>query len=179
MAEDWKDEVRRRLVGDPDARLQLGHVLSEDDLPDFPCVLPWHRLEISTVGIAGPCCADFQGDQKREARPLDVSALWQGPRMRAFRDAMSNPAQTICAAHCPVLAGRSQPPSRFRLTGGPEPFVEHQIALAESMLAGSEDAGSHPVDLMFPPPTFCNYDCLMCNWGEDGTLDDERGRHRR
>lgn len=175
MAEDWKDEARRRLVGDANARLELGHLICEDELPNIPCVLPWHRLEISTVGIVGPCCADFQGDQRRESRPLDITALWQGDRMRAFREAMFNPAQTICAAHCPVLAGRSHPPARFRFTGGPEAFVEHQIALAESMLAGSEDAGSHPVDLMFPPTTFCNYDCLMCNWGEDGTLDDELG----
>ena len=128
---------------------------------------------MSTRRLAGPCCADYQA-HPHLARAPDVAALWNGPAQRAFRRALAGEGHpATCLSTCPILAGGSHTPDRFVLRGGTAAFVDHQIEVAEDLLAGRETVRGGPLELELPPTTFCNYDCLMCEWGDEGTLEDE------
>ena len=169
----WRERARSTLTNRPSARARLTELGVEPERR-IACTLPWTRLELSTSGFAGPCCSDYQAAPASFARPVDVDELWNGEPMRAFRRALADarPEKT-CRPTCPVLSGRRYPLADLTLRGGSAPFVEHQLDVAEDLLSGSDLVRGGPLDLLFPPTTFCNYDCLMCEWGELGTLDDE------
>ena len=106
-----------------------------------------------------------------------LGEYWNGPMMRGFRRAMAKgPPIAPCKASCPYLRGGTEAPSTVPLFGGAEAFVEREIALVDDMLQGREEVRGGPLKVSFTTTTYCNYDCLMCSYGEVGSLDDELQR---
>lgn len=173
---DWKSALRRTLLDRPRARLRLAELLPPSALPDVACVLPWTSLEYGTALLHGPCCSDFQARPAPEPGVEDTPlARWRSPAMRAFRRAMAGDGHpSTCRPSCPRLAGRSDAISALELHGGPAAFVDNQVRLVEDLLAGRSEPEATPLGVTFPTTSFCNYDCLMCRFGEEGTLADER-----
>ena len=169
----WKARARARLVGQPRQRLRVSELLDVAGGP--PCVLPWTRLEVSTRRLLGPCCPDYQAAPTAAPDPLDLGAAWNGAQMRAFRRALGGAGRVhdTCRQSCPILQGGRESTGEMRLVGGSAAFVDNQLLALEDVLAGREHASAAPLELMVVPTTFCNYNCLMCEWGEEGTLDDE------
>lgn len=171
-SEHWRESVRTRLVDQPRRRLRLGEVINAHDLPRRECVLPWTRMELSTRRFLGPCCADYQVAPARAE--ADLANQWNGSVQRAFRRALAGPGHPkTCRKSCPTLQSGRERLSEMQLWGGAASFVDNQIAVVDDVLAGRENSLGKPLELMLPPTTYCNYDCLMCEWGEVGTLDDE------
>lgn len=170
----WRERARAALVDRRRAGLRLDAFLDDASLPPWPCVEPWTRLEFSTSRHAGPCCVDYQMDPRPLVEGTPLGELWGGPVMRGFRRAMvSGALGAHCCPSCPVLAGAAQVPGRIELRGGPEAFVEAQLDLVDEILRGAESPSRGPLVVCFPTTTWCNYDCLMCDFGETGTLADE------
>lgn len=169
-AGDWEARARS-LVGGSET-LALRELLGADALPERRCVLPWVQLELGMHQQYGPCCSDFQAQRARsDAAPL---ALFQSDVMQAFRAALAGPDHpATCRTSCPKLAGRSEAIDTFVFHGGPAAFVENQIRIARALLDGGEPLDATPLSITFPTTSYCNYDCLMCRFGEEGTLEDE------
>ena len=53
-------------------------------------------------------------------------------------------------------------------------MVENELRTACSMLDGESEMQAIPVAFNIATTSFCNYDCLMCNCGTTGTLEDEK-----
>ncbi|NOZ01942.1 MAG: radical SAM protein, partial [Deltaproteobacteria bacterium] len=169
---DWESRLRMLLDGRPDAKVRIGDLLP--DLEDWPCVLPWTRLELHEGGSFGPCCSDYMAVRSGPFDPADPAASWHSDLMRDFRKAMvSGDASPTCRSTCPVLAGGGFKAADIIFRGGPKEAVENAVRLSRGLLEGRVDADWAPLDLAFSVTSFCNYDCLMCDCGQRGTLDDE------
>ena len=174
MTTGWQHAARLRLTGRGDVHLRLGELIPASELPPWPCYLPWIRLEISTARLVGPCCSDYQVAPFRRDGSIELGEMWNAPELQAFRRNMSSGGHlTSCRTTCPVLAGATARVPDLVLRGGTAAFVEHEIAATQAMLDGELELRTWPLDVTFPPTTYCNYDCLMCEWGEMGTLADE------
>lgn len=190
-APTWAEKARWLLAGWPGESVTLGELMEDSELPPWPCHLPWSRLELGDGGNpAGPCCASYQEGTRRDtfvpgsalAAPLGIrdqaetpDALWNGPRMQAFRREMTHPGPpSTCRRDCPVLLGGTHRPAAMILWGGPASSVESQIALVEDMAAGRTVARRPPQSLCVATTSYCNYDCIMCGFGEHGSLADEK-----
>lgn len=172
LASDWHDEARR-LLTDADAVVPITRFLSAEALPRRDCILPWVRLELGMEDRFGPCCSDFQTATARGGGGLLES--WRSPAMQAFRRALRSPGHPVtCGASCPRLVGRSDALETLLLHGGPRSLVDNQLCAVDDLLVGAEQPTATPLVVCFVATTFCNYDCLMCRCGADGTLDDER-----
>ncbi len=166
------DSAFATLVGHPERSLRVADWLDAEVLDARPCTLPWTRLELGFGGQVGPCCSDFQAAPRRAQGSL--LQLWQADVLRAFRRALSTSAPPVtCAASCPRLIGRSDALDRLQLRGGPAAFVKNQRLALDAIVAGEETPLGTPLELLFSTTSYCNYDCLMCHFGEEGTLDDE------
>lgn len=176
-ARPWRDRAREVLLGHPDAVLELREVIPPATLPPRPCVLPWTRLEMSPSGEFGPCCSDYQATPTRAPRDASPQALWQGEALAAFRRALASPAAppSTCRVSCALRAAGVTALSQLKLRGGPAPWVDAQLAAVEDAMEGQTAPRSPPLALMIAPTTYCNFDCLMCHYGEEGTLEDELG----
>ncbi len=171
----WQDRVRWLLTGRPEVRLPLNRLVSEADLPDIPCTRPWTRLEYHDGGTFGPCCADYMNG--RHFVPAGASSLdlWRSDLLRWYRsEVLRSDRPAGCHTSCPVLAGRLEPPARLVLRGGTEAVVENQVRMVEALLDRRTDADWMPTSLCVPVTSFCNYDCLMCECGRVGTLEDQK-----
>ncbi|NOY92266.1 MAG: radical SAM protein [Deltaproteobacteria bacterium] len=170
--EDWRRRARALLVDHPRGHLRVGDLIDHAELPRRDCVLPWTRLELSTRRFLGPCCADFQREPVRVGGSF--ADAWNGSVQRSFRRALSRAGHPeTCRESCPTLRSGRERLAEMQLRGGSAPFVENQLMVLEDLLEGREQVRGQPLELMVPPTTFCNYDCLMCEWGEVGTLEDE------
>lgn len=171
----WKDRARWLLVGRPEVRIPLTRLVAEADLPDIPCTRPWTRLEYHDGGTFGPCCADYMNGRHFVPAGASTLELWRSDLLKRYRLEMlrfSHPPG--CRTSCPVLAGRLEPPARLTLRGGDEATVENQFRIVDALLARCVDADWLPTSICVPVTSFCNYDCLMCECGEVGTLDDQK-----
>lgn len=169
----WRERLRGMLLGRPDAVVTLREALTPDELPPWPCALPWTRLELNTR-TAGPCCSDYQTKPAPWRPAHGLASLWNGLALRAFRRALTgSPPYGPCRASCPTLVGRAEDPGAVRVFGGDEAFVAREIELLEDLFEGREVMRGGPLKLSFTTTTYCNYDCLMCSYGELGTLADE------
>lgn len=174
---DWRARVRHELIGRPHA-LRLDQLLPAGEIPSYGCMLPWVRLEISPSAMFAPCCIDYPARHHLvDLEHSTIPAIWNGDAMRAFRRAMLHGGQPeTCRETCVTLISGRERAQHLSILGGPEAFVESQIRRVEDVLAGREEARSGPLEFIFSPTTYCNYDCLMCAYGETGTLGDELQR---
>lgn len=160
------------LVDRPGRSLRVAEFSSADLIAARPCVVPWTRLELGFAQQVGPCCADFQVQpQTATGPPLD---LWQSAPLRGFRRALASPGHpATCRRSCPRLAGRSDALDSLVLRGGTRAFVDNQRLALSAIIAGDERPRNTPLELVVSTTSHCNYDCLMCHFGQEGSLSDE------
>lgn len=171
----WPDRARALLVGHPTAQIALADLVRAEELPAIPCTRPWTRLELHDGGTFGPCCADDMAG--RHFLPPDASptALWRDDLLRQYRAQMLSGGHPAgCRPTCPVLRSGREAANRLVLRGGSARAVENRIRMAQAILAGRLDLDHGPASLGIPVTSYCNYDCLMCECGERGTLADQR-----
>ncbi len=173
----WQDIARTLLTDRPEVRFPLHRLVPEESLPRIPCTRPWTRLELHDGGTYGPCCADYMDGRHFVPPRAGPGDLWQSDLLRRYRAAMIAPGHPEgCRTTCPVLRGRQETPDRLVLRGGRPEAVENQIRCVEALLEGRLDPSHTPLSFCVPVTSFCNYDCLMCECGEKGTLEDQRSR---
>jgi MoaA/NifB/PqqE/SkfB family radical SAM enzyme len=172
-ATPWAERLRERLVDRPRAVVTLRDVLAPEELPPWPCALPWTRFEVNHRTF-GPCCSDYQTRPAPYRAGQGLSELWNASALRAFRRALTGAAPYApCRASCPTLMGRAEDPGAVRVFGGDEAFVAREVAMLTELFEGREVMQAGPLKVSFTTTTYCNYDCLMCSYGEVGTLADE------
>jgi len=173
----WQDIARVLMTDRPEVRFPLVRLIPQEALPRIPCTRPWTRLELHDGGTFGPCCADYMDGRHFAPPGATPDDLWQSDLLRRYRTAMLAPGHPVgCRGTCPVLRGAQETPDRLLLRGGPPEAVENQIRCIEALLEGRLEASHTPLSFCVPVTSFCNYDCLMCECGEKGTLDDQRSR---
>lgn len=186
----WAQKARWLLAGRTGDSVTLGELMQAKEVPAWPCHLPWTRLELGDGGPVGPCCMEYQERPAPELVPLGAirpadfgirdqvetpEELWNGERLKGFRRAMSHGGHPeTCRTSCPVLVGGTYLPRDMILWGGPPASVEGQLRLVEDMVAGAEVVRSPPQSLCVSTTSYCNYHCVMCDFGERGTLADEK-----
>lgn len=171
----WRTRARWLLEGRPEASVRLADLLPSEERRRRDCVLPWTRLELAEDASAGPCCSDYQSRRVLVTPEQPVDEVWQSPQLRGFRTALAGPGHpSTCKTSCPVLAARSDSLESIVLRGGAEAGVAHQLAVVDGILAGTPAPAGGPLVLVVSTTSYCNYDCLMCDCGERGTLADER-----
>jgi len=174
----WKDRIRWLLTGRPEVSIPLGKFIPEKDLPNIPCTMPWTRIELHDGGTYGPCCSDYMNGRHFAPKGATLMDLWHSDLLRTYREELlKSERPAVCHSTCPLLQGRQQSPPRLMLHGGSPEAVENQIRLIEGLLERRVEADWLPLSLCIPVTTFCNYDCLMCDCGEKGTLSDEKDAH--
>ncbi len=107
-------------VGDPSRRSTLRQWLPEQDSlrrytecagrfelaqsgrPRWKCDHPWHRLVVNWDGQVTPCCYDRDGAYEFGNAAEGMSAVWNGRRLRAFRQATRSPLPPAICRRCAV-----------------------------------------------------------------------------
>jgi hypothetical protein len=171
----WANRARLLLIGHPDEIVQLKNLLPAEQMPPWPCALPWTRLERTSNGFYGPCCPDYLSNAQWAGPEVSPPELWNSDHMRTVRSQMTaggHPAG--CRRSCPVLASGSHRPSELSLRGGSPTVVENQIAVVEAMVRGDAHMEAPPLELCIAVTSHCNYDCIMC-CVDKGPLDDQLG----
>lgn len=171
----WAFRLRSLLIGKPDLVTTLGDVLPEVRSSPIPCALPWTRLELHDGGTFGPCCADYMADRYFVPSGANIESLWKSDVLVSFRQALTSSGHPpTCRTSCPVLSGRTDLPGHVPVRGGDHEVVEEQIKRARALIEGRCELDVGPLYICFNATSYCNYDCLMCHCGEEGSLDDER-----
>jgi MoaA/NifB/PqqE/SkfB family radical SAM enzyme len=179
----WQDKARWLLTNRVGRSIELREIVPAEQIPPWPCHLPWTRLEMGDGSPEGPCCSDYQVPETSLVQlrtPAVIASesppsVWNGRRLRAFRREMARGrTDLVCKDNCPMLLGGTYLPKDLELWGGPPVAVENQIRMVEDMMAGADEVRSPPQALCISTTSFCNYNCLMCDCGERGTLDDEK-----
>jgi wyosine [tRNA(Phe)-imidazoG37] synthetase (radical SAM superfamily) len=171
----WEDQARWLLVDRPFRSLRFEDLVPTE-LPDIRCIRPWTRFELHEGGSYGPCSQNFM----EVTAPIfpdrpNLHALWNGDLFRAFRKSLSGPGHpSTCRRACPALACEADHLKRWWLHGGSAAMVENELRTAHSILGGEPEMQAIPVSFNIATTSFCNYDCLMCNCGRTGTLEDEK-----
>ena len=159
----WADRARLLLVGHPEEVVLLKNVLPAEQMPPWPCALPWTRLERTSNGFYGPCCPDYLTNAQWAGAEVSPKELWNSDHLKAVRRQMTADGHPAgCRRSCPVLASGSHRPSELSLRGGSEVVVENQIAVVEAVMRGDTHMEAPPTELCIAVTSHCNYDCIMC-----------------
>lgn len=69
----------------------------------YPCIHPWNEMVISTEGVAGLCCLDYDLTAEiGDVTKYSVSELWKGPVQEGYRKKLINLEydQIDCCSKC-------------------------------------------------------------------------------
>jgi len=169
---NWDLKLWWLLADRPDASIRLEKVLPITTT--IACHYPWTRLEIHEGGSFGPCCADYLVAPGPRGSTRTADTLWQSPFMASVREAMASGAHLqTCRQSCPVLVGKTAQLQNLVIRGGSPEIVSTWIKRIKSILKGDPKPIQPPATLCFSASSRCNYNCIMCDCGERGTLDDQ------
>ncbi len=169
---DWACKVWWLLVNRPYGILAVRDILPGGTCPGVACELPWLRLEIHDGGTFGPCCSDnlvTPGASEPGKRIMDI---WKGPFMRSVRRAISTGEPRLtCRTNCPFLVGGPALQEGMFLRGGSPNVVLTGIERVRDLFEAREVPSAPPAVVCFSATSWCNFDCLMCWCGADGSQD--------
>lgn len=138
------------------------------------CVAPWTTLEILDPSArAYQCCSEWtRGDRGDLVAAGSIDAVWNGEGYRRARRIMSGrESGTLCEAICPRLYDRALGAERFEIQPGTAAYVANQLALADDIARGRDEATGQPLYVAIAPSTYCNFDCIMCVCGRTPRQD--------
>jgi pyruvate-formate lyase-activating enzyme len=135
--------------------------------PEIACVTPWTTMEIvDPDGRTRQCCSTWTIGDRGNAHTATLEEIWNGEGYRRARRAMaSGSTGELCNPICSRLYDAQFAESRLRIQGGSARFVENQLLLAEDIAERRELARGKPLRLAVCTSTYCNYDCIMCDYG--------------
>jgi molybdenum cofactor biosynthesis enzyme MoaA len=81
------------------------------------------------------------------------------------------PVDALCRPICPRRYDRLHEERRFVILPGSEVYVRNQEIMAEDIAEGREHVRCMPLTLGFAMSTYCNYDCIMCDYGRTPRRD--------
>jgi radical SAM protein with 4Fe4S-binding SPASM domain len=122
IAQDLGTLLRVKTVGlgDPNGRPELQRWLpTQDSLrryreregrfelapsgrPGRTCDHPWHRLAVNWDGQVTPCCYDRDGAHEFGNVAEGMAAVWNGERLRSFRQAIRSSSPPLICRRCAV-----------------------------------------------------------------------------
>jgi len=92
----WTGTIEDNNVGEALAK-------SKNEKFTFPCIHPWQEMVVSSEGMAGLCCLDFDltaplGDVKNES----IYEIWNGEKLKNYRNLILNLdyAKIPCCKDC-------------------------------------------------------------------------------
>jgi radical SAM protein with 4Fe4S-binding SPASM domain len=88
--------LRRYLAGDGQFEL------APDGQARHVCDHPWHRLVVNWDGQVTPCCYDRHGAYEFGNAADGMSAVWNGERLQAFRQAVRSTSPPAICQRCAV-----------------------------------------------------------------------------
>ena len=101
-----------------------------------------------------------------------LNPLERQPFKEYRKEMVSSQHPPGCRSTCPILVSGQETLARFVLTA--DSNLERQLEVAQAMINGKIEVDHAPLSIGIPVTSFCNYNCLMCDCGEKGTLDDQR-----
>ena len=169
---NWEKRAKALLIDQPGSNLELGHMIPLGDELAERCIMPWNRIHFSPPHELSPCgFLDILNLKK--TRSTNIIHLWNGPIFTAARRSLAcGTTETQCPTECPYYVSKGSILSDMTLYGGSRKFVEHQITRVKEIIDGRDVISGTPMEIVFTPTTYCNYDCLMCTCGELGTRED-------
>lgn len=141
--------------------------------PPVVCTTPWTTLQIvDPVGEVHQCCTEWTVGARGDLTTHSLVDIWNGPGYRDARRVMGSGAvESLCHTICPRLYDHAWSEKALRIQDGSERFVQNQLLLAEDIAERREVVRGMPTRLAFAPSTYCNYDCIMCDYGRTPRRD--------
>lgn len=137
------------------------------------CTAPWTTLEVTDFdGRVHQCDKSWTLGDRGQLAGNSLQALWNGPGYRAARRSMAaHDTDRLCRSICPRLRDGRYAPSRLRPYGRSAIFVENQRLLREDVAERREEMRALPLRMSLCPSSYCNYDCIMCDYGRTARRD--------
>ena len=172
---DFKRLAMWLLLDRPHRGIEAWRLFRKDSFPDIPCLRPWTRLELHEGGTFGPCQSGYMREPFKAPQGATIEDLWFSREFERFRLDFLTRMETTCRDTCSVLLTKLATAERFFIRNGPKRALENQLKALEAAISGQISGDWFPTSICVAVTSFCNYDCLMCDCGEKGTLGDERG----
>jgi MoaA/NifB/PqqE/SkfB family radical SAM enzyme len=141
--------------------------------PEVICTTPWTTMEIvDPNGRVRQCCSTWTSGDRGNVHASSLAGVWNGDGYRAARRVMSGGStEALCNPICSRLHDHRYAERRFEIQRGSPRFVENQLLLAEDIAERREVVRGRPLYLAVCPSTYCNYDCIMCDYGRTRRRD--------
>jgi molybdenum cofactor biosynthesis enzyme MoaA len=141
--------------------------------PDVICTAPWTTLEIPAhEGFASQCGTDWTVRPLGNIHHNTLTEIWNGTGFQQARRLMGRRSlDDLCRPICTRLYDQVLHEKEFSIQPGSEPFVRNQLLLAEEMAERREVLQGLPRHMTLCPSSYCNYDCLFCEYGRTPRVD--------
>lgn len=142
-------------------------IIARRTAPPVVCTTPWTTLQVvDPIGEVHQCCTEWTIGARAMLDGESLLDVWNGPGYREARRVMgAGTLETLCRPICPRLYDHAWSEKALRIQDGSPRFVENQLLLAEDIAERREEVRGLPTRLAFAPSTYCNYDCIMCDYG--------------
>jgi pyruvate-formate lyase-activating enzyme len=137
------------------------------------CTAPWTTLEVTDLaGLVHQCEKSWTIGDRGSLASASLVDVWNGEGYRSARRVMgAHVLDALCQPVCPCRRDGRFSEGSFRIVEGSPAFVENQRLMAEDIAARREIVRCLPVHMSLCPSTYCNYDCIMCDYGRTPRRD--------
>jgi pyruvate-formate lyase-activating enzyme len=137
------------------------------------CTAPWTTLEVTHLaGLVHQCDKSWTIGHRGSLATASLLEVWNGDGYRSARRAMgAHDLDALCQPVCPRRRDGRFAEGSFRIHQGSAAFVANQRLMAEDIAARREVVRCRPVHMSICPSTYCNYDCIMCDYGRTPRRD--------
>jgi molybdenum cofactor biosynthesis enzyme MoaA len=137
------------------------------------CTAPFTTLEVTDLGgRLHQCDRSWTFGDRGSLEDGSLLELWNGPGYRAARRAMIDRAHDrLCRPICPRLRDGRYAEHTLRARTGSPAFTENLHLLLDDVAARREVVRARPIKMSLCPSSYCNYDCVMCDYGRTPRRD--------
>ena len=137
------------------------------------CSEPWTTMELSDPdGRVRQCGGNWTEGDRGNIFQDSLIDIWNGPGYQEARRVMAGgQLGDLCRPVCIRLHDGKLHERELRIQQGTPRFVENQLLLAEEMAERREVMRSLPLHMTISPSTYCNYDCIFCDFGRTPRRD--------
>jgi MoaA/NifB/PqqE/SkfB family radical SAM enzyme len=98
--------------------------------------------------------------------------IWNGKPFQEARRLMGQATVSdLCKPICTRLYDGVLAEKKFTIQAGSEAFVKNQLVLAEEIAERKEILKGMPRHMTICPSSYCNYDCVFCDYGRRPRVD--------